>query len=99
MYIWRIGSGCGSQRTDLIQLDSVVLCAHLTQELLGRAAVWAVGLAEDGCECASAFATRTTLPATDSEVRTNGIVVDDALGLGLCSRHTRRTGGACEELA
>jgi hypothetical protein len=35
-------------RTNLIQLDSIKLCAALAQQLLGLAAVWAVALAEDG---------------------------------------------------
>lgn len=41
--------GRGKRRTDLIQLDQVVLCAHFAQELLGGAAVGAVGFGEDGC--------------------------------------------------
>ena len=35
-------------RTNLVELDGVVLGAHLAQKGLGGFAVWAVGLAEDG---------------------------------------------------
>jgi hypothetical protein len=38
----------GNLRTDLVQLDSVELCAAVAQQLLGLAAVWAVRLGEDG---------------------------------------------------
>lgn len=37
----------GGRHTNLIQLDSIVLCTHLGQERLGGFAVWAVGLGED----------------------------------------------------
>jgi len=33
---------------DLVELDEVGLCAHLAQKRLGRLAVWAVRLGEDG---------------------------------------------------
>lgn len=41
--------GMETRRTDLVELDGVVLGAHLAEELLGRFAVGTVGFAEDGC--------------------------------------------------
>lgn len=40
--------GRATQRTDLVQLDDLVLCSHFTEELLCGAAVRTVGLAEHG---------------------------------------------------
>ena len=59
----------------MIQLKHLVLCADAAQQLLGRLAVGAVALAEDG----------------------DGVVVDDALGLGLCGGHGAGAWGAVEE--
>lgn len=42
--------------TNLIELDCIVLSTHLGQESLGRPTVWAVGLAEDGCDRVSTHA-------------------------------------------
>jgi len=62
---------------DLVELDGVVLGAHLAQQRLGGLAVRAVGLAEDS----------------------DGIVVNDALSLGLCRGHGGGVGSCGEETA
>jgi len=67
----------GGTIVNLIKLDGVEVCAHLSERGLCGLAVWTVRFAEDG----------------------DGVVVDDALGFGLCSRHCAWACGAREELA
>ena len=76
----------------MIQLNGVVLCAHLGQERLGGFAVWAIGLAEYGYTTtmlASAYIARYIymLGMQGGVKRTNSILLNDLLGLGSSSRH------------
>jgi hypothetical protein len=79
--------------TDLVELNGVIFGTHLSQESLGGATVRAVGLAEHGYPTVSM---ENHGKKAKSQL-TNNIVVDNALRLGLCRRHSCLIGGRGSE--
>lgn len=77
--------------TNLIKLNSVELCAKFGQERLGRLAIRAVGLAEDGYVemLAHKWILRVKSP------HTNSIIIYDLLRLGLRGGHDVGSKGSC----
>lgn len=80
--------------TNLIKLDSVVVCTKLGQESLGSLAVWAIRLAEDGYTGAP-LAPLHVPRAEEGAKHTNSILINDLLGLGLCCRHGCGVDSSC----
>lgn len=78
-------------RTDLVQVNGVVLGAQFVESSLGRLAVWAPGFGEDSYNIQQlALVLRRYLSTLDREVLhklTNRILVDDLLCFGSGGRH------------
>ena len=72
--------------TDLVKLDSIKLCAQVTQGLFGGSAVGAVGFAEDGCITPTSATVSLKAPKK-TRSHTDSILINDFLGLGLCGGH------------
>lgn len=79
----------------MVELNGVEFGAHLAEKGFSGFAVWAVGLAKDGCVMMSA--SEQSDISKHKGAHTNCVVVDDTLSLGLCGGHNCWTDGAGEE--